>query len=149
VRYACIDRHRQEFEVRLMCRVLDVSRSGFYAWKRNGPNEQQRRDERLRSLIRVVHRTSKRRYGSPRVHAELQAQGERCSRKRVARLMREEGLRAVPKRRFRGTTKCDSTHAVAENVLDRQFTVERPNQVWVSDITYIPTRERDGCAWPW
>jgi putative transposase len=141
VKYACIERHRREFEVRLMCRVLDVSRSGFYAWKTSGPSQRKRRDERLRSRIRIVHRTSKRRYGSPRVHAELQAQGERCIRKRVARLMREEGLRAVPKRRFRVTTKSDPTHAVAENLLERQFTAERPNQVWVSDITYIPTRE--------
>lgn len=140
MRYACIDQHRQEFEVRLMCRVLDVSRSGFYAWQ-NGPSQKQRRDQRLRSLIRIVHRTSKRRYGSPRVHAELKAQGERCSQKRVARLMREEGLFAVAKRRFRTTTTSDPTHSVAENLLDRQFTVERPNQVWVSDITYIPTRE--------
>jgi transposase InsO family protein len=123
-----------------MCRVLDVSRSGFYAWQ-NSPSQKQRRDERLRSLIRIVHRTSKRRYGSPRVHAALKAQGERCSQKRVARLMREEGLFAVAKRRFRTTTTSDPTHPVAENLLDRQFTVERPNQVWVSDITHIPTRE--------
>jgi putative transposase len=141
VKYACIEEHRQEFEVRLMCRVLDVSPSGFYAWKQNGLSERERRDERLRSRIRIVHRTNKRRYGSPRVHAELQAQGERCSRKKVARLMQEEGLRAVPRRRFGVTTKSDPTHAVAENLLDRQFTVERSNQVWVSDITYIPTRE--------
>jgi transposase InsO family protein len=141
VKYACIDQHRHEFEVRLMCRVLSVSRAGFYAWKREGPSPREQRDERLRSQIRIVHRTSKRRYGSPRVHAELQVQGEKCSRKRVARLMREEGLRSVPKRRFRVTTKSDPTHAVAENLLDRQFTVERSNQVWVSDLTYIPTRE--------
>jgi putative transposase len=141
VKYACIEKHRQEFEVRLMCRVLSVSRSGFYAWKKEGPSQREQRDKRLRSLIRIVHRTSKRRYGSPRVHAELQVQGEKCSRKRIARLMREEGLRAVPKRRFRVTTKSDPTHVVAENLLDRPFTVEGPNQVWVSDITYIPTRE--------
>jgi putative transposase len=141
VKYACIEKHQHAFEVRLMCRALDVSRSGFYAWKTNGPSQRERQDARLRTLIRVAYRTSKRRYGSPRVHAELKAQGERCSQKRVARLMRQEGLRAGAKRRFRTTTKSDPTHPVAENLLDRQFTVARPNEVWVSDITYVPTRE--------
>jgi putative transposase len=141
VRYACIEKHQHAFEVRLMCRALDVSRSGFYAWQTNGPSQHERQDARLRTLIRVAYRTSKRRYGSPRVHAELKAQGERCSQKRVARLMRQEGLRAGAKRRFRTTTKSDPTHPVAENLLDRQFTVARPNEVWVSDITYVPTRE--------
>jgi putative transposase len=141
VKYACIEKHQHAFEIRLMCRALDVSRSGFYAWKTNGPSQHERQDVRLRTLIRVAYRTSKRRYGSPRVHAELKAQGERCSQKRVARLMRQEGLRAAAKRRFRTTTKSDPTHPVAENLLDRQFTVARPNEVWVSDITYVPTRE--------
>ncbi|MGH7535451.1 MAG: IS3 family transposase [Gemmatimonadales bacterium] len=144
VRYACIARHRGEFPVRLMCRVLAVSAAGFYAAQRRAPSARAHRDQVLRLKVRAAHTQSRRRYGAPRVHAELQAQGEPVAKKRVARLMREDGLVGRRPRRFVRTT--DSRHAdpIAPNVLARQFGVDvvpGPNRVWVSDITYIPTRE--------
>jgi putative transposase len=144
VRYACIEQHRDEFPVVLMCRVLEVTRSGFYAWRTREPSARARQDQRLRIEVRVIHRQTSGRYGSPRIHQELQARGERVSRKRVARLMQVEGLRGKKKRRFRVTTNSDHTYPVAPNLLDRKFAVEDvpgPDRVWVSDITYVPTRE--------
>jgi len=144
VRYACIERHRKEFAVLLMCRVLEVTRSGFYAWRTREPSARARREARLRLEVCAIHRMSRGRYGSPRVHAELQARGERVSRKRVARLMRDEGLRGKKRRRFRVTTNSEPTYPVAPNVLDRKFDVKEiggPDQVWAADITYVPTRE--------
>jgi putative transposase len=145
VKYACIARHRGEFAVRLMCRALDVSPSGFYAAARRAPSARAVVDEQLGVAIRVAHRASRRTYGSPRVHAELRAHGLRCGRKRVARLMREAGLVAKRRRRQRPrTTESRHTHAVAPNVLDRRFTVAEigaPDRVWAADITYLPARE--------
>ena len=144
MRYACIQRHRGEFEVRLMCRVLEVSRSGFYASRKSVPSARARTDERLRVKVRAIHKMSRGRYGSPRIHAELQERGERVSRKRVARLMGEEGLRGKKRRRYKVTTNSNHTYPVAPNVLDRKFGVDEidaPDQVWAADITYVPTRE--------
>lgn len=144
MKYACIDAHRGEYAVSLMCRVLEVSRAGFYAARRRGLSQRAREDQRLRLEIRAIHRESKRRYGSPRIHEELQAQGTRCSRKRVERLMRTEGIKARKRRRIRVTTRANAQHAKVANVLERRFAVEAqqgPDQVWVSDITYIPTQE--------
>jgi transposase InsO family protein len=144
VRYACIERHRVEFEVSLMCRVLEVTRSGFYSWRGREPSARARKEERLRVEVRAIHRTSRGRYGSPRVHAELQARGEQVSRRRVARLMRQEGLRGKKRRRFRVTTNSDHTYPVADNVLNRKFAIKQvsgPDRAWAADITYVPTRE--------
>lgn len=126
----------------LLCRVLDVSVSAYYAWRKRQPSRRQQEDERLSETIQRVHAESHKRYGSPRVHAELQAQGIRCGRKRVARLMRQAGLRGKCKWRRRLCTT-DSKHKlpVAENVLKQDFTAEQPNAKWVADITYIPTDE--------
>ncbi|HEX8907307.1 MAG TPA: IS3 family transposase [Longimicrobiaceae bacterium] len=144
VRYGCIEQHRGEFPVVLMCRVLKVTRSGYYAWRKREPSARARSDQRLRIEVRAIHRSVRGRYGSPRVHAELQARGERVSRKRVARLMRQEGLKGKKRRRFRTTTNSDHAHPIAPNALDRRFEVEEiggPDQAWVADITYVPTRE--------
>ena len=144
MKYACIRAHREEYEFVLMCRVLQVSRSGYYAWARRGPTECEREDPRLRTYIRSIHHRSRQTYGSPRVYQELKADGVSCGKHRVARLMREEALVARPKRRARGTTNSRHTHEVATNELDRRFSVEThpvPDRVWVSDITYVPTRE--------
>ena len=144
MRYACIERHRSEFDVTLMCRVLEVSRSGFYAWNEREPSDRSRTDQRLLVEIRAIHRTSFGTYGSPRVHPELRDNGERVSRKRVARLMRADGLRGRKRRGFRCTTNSAHALPVPENVLDRKFSVEEVggcDKVWVSDITYVPTRE--------
>jgi putative transposase len=144
VRYACIEQHRGAFPVKLMCRVLAVPRSGYYAWRKREPSARATRKERLRVEVRAIHRTTCGRCGSPRVHAELQARGERVSRKQVAHLMREEGLKGKKRRRFRTTTNSEHSHPIAANVLDRKFSVkevEGPDRTWVADITYVPTRE--------
>ena len=125
----------------LMCRVLEVSRSGYYAWRGRPESERACRNRLLVSQIRVVHARRKNRYGSPRMTDELRESGVRCHRHQVARLMRENGIRAKAARKFRVTTDSQHRHPVAPNLLDRQFTVSRPDTVWVSDITYLWTAE--------
>lgn len=139
--FAFIERHRDEFRVRRMCEVLDVSPSGYYAWRKRPVANRQGEDRRLAIEIRSIFRGSRESYGSPRVHRSLVEAGSRTSRKRVARLMRREGLRAKKGRRFRRTTKAIGGHAKAPNVLDRRFEVSAPNRVWVGDITYFWTPE--------
>ena len=145
MKYAAIRAYRAQFSVALMCRALGVSRSGFYAAHKRAASARAQRDEELRRQVRVIHQASRRTYGSPRVHAELRARGERCGRKRVARLMRQDGLRVKGHRRARPqTTDSRHPHRVAENVLARRFSVteiEATNRVWAGDITYVPTRE--------
>jgi putative transposase len=144
VKYACIAEHRRAFPVTLMCRLLTVSPSGFYAAQRRAPSARAVRDAYLRVHVRTAHDRSDRTYGAPRVYRELKAQGHRVGRKRVARLMREDGL-LVHRRRRRVVRTTDSAHAypVAPNLLERRFDVNgvRLNQVWVSDVTYVPTRD--------
>ena len=141
MRYAFVREHREDYPLGLLCRVLEVSRSGYYAWRRRPKCERAKRDEALTETIKEVHIESRSTYGSPRVHAELGAQGVRCGRKRVARLMGRAGLRAKGKRMFRVTTNSAHRLPVAENVLGRNFGVERPNEAWAADLTYIPTLE--------
>lgn len=122
--------------------MLNVAISGYYRWRQGRPSRRQQADEQLAATIRRVHAESCQRYGSPRIHAELRAQGIRCSEKRVARLMRQQGLQGKCKWRRRVCTT-DSKHTlpVARNVLNQEFTAEQPNAKWVADITYIPTTE--------
>jgi putative transposase len=124
-----------------MCRLLKVRRSGFYAWSERPESERARVDKQLAVEVRSAFEGSKRRYGSPRIHRELRAQGRRVGRHRVARLMRGEGLQARPRRRFVHTT--DSKHhlPVAPNLVNRNFEASAPNQVWVGDVTFIATNE--------
>lgn len=144
MKYACITRHVDAFPVRLMCRVLAVSAAGYYAWRKRSPSAHAIADERLLLNVRIAYDASDGRYGAPRVHRELQDQGFRVGPKRVARLMRTAGLVGRRPRGWRPVTT-DSHHAypIAPNLLDRQFAVNgiALNQVWVSDITYVPTRE--------
>lgn len=142
MRYACIAQHQAEHDVRLMCRVLAVSAAGFYAWRQRPMSARATRDAELTVQIRTVHQQSRRTYGSPRVHAELQVRGEPVGQKRVARLMRTAQLVGAGRRRQRVCTT-DSTHAqpIAPNTLDRRFGVQDCDRVWASDITYLPTRE--------
>jgi putative transposase len=125
----------------VLCRVLGVSRSGFYAWKRRLPSAAEQRREELAHEVRRIHAEVKHRYGSPRMHAELVARGRPCGVNFVAKLMREAGITAKVRRRFVKTTDSNHPLPVADNVLDRQFEVSEPNAVWLADITYIPTRE--------
>lgn len=124
-----------------MCGILDVSRSGFYAWRERPESERAQESVRLGTLVEQIHEKSRKNYGVPRVHAELKAQGENVGRHRVARLMREKALHGRVKSRYRTTTKSDARHPVAPNLLDRNFTTKRRNRVWVGDITYIWTLE--------
>ena len=139
--FAFIDDHKEVWPVRVMCDALEVSPSGYYSWLIRPPSFQEQRREALLVLIRGAHATSKRRYGSPRVHAELAARGHDSSVNTVAKLMRDNDIRARTARKFRHTTDSNHRMPVADNVLDRQFDPEAPNEKWVADITYIPTRE--------
>jgi transposase InsO family protein len=139
VRYAAIAAQVGVYTVAFMCRVLGVAPSGFYAWQHRPSSKKAARDQVLAVHVRAAFKASRRRYGSPRVHAELRAQGHRVARKRVARLMREDALRARPRRRYVHTTQSKHGLPIAPNVVARAFEVSAPNQVWVSDLTYLRT----------
>lgn len=141
MRYAFIHDQRKTFPVVRMCKVLEVSRGGYYDWLRRPESQRAREDRRLRLQVRSIFRESRRRYGSPRVHRELRRREVRCGRKRVARLMREEGLQARQRRRFRVTTRSVQDHLVAPNLLGRRFAVSSTDVVWVGDLTYLWTSE--------
>jgi putative transposase len=140
VKYAVIAAHVRWFSVAFMCRVLGIAPSGYYAWLQRSPSKKSTQDEVLLTHVRASFRASRRRYGSPRVHADLRAAGHRVARKRVARLMRQDGLRARPRRRFVRTTQSRHACPIAPNVVARDFEVSAPNQVWVSDLTYLRTQ---------
>ena len=125
-----------------MCEVLEVSRSGFYAWRSRPESERSKRHRELVEEMQVIHddRNTKC-YGSPRMHQELVARGKACSENTVAELMKRHGLRASSSRKFKATTDSKHSHPVAENVLDREFEQESPDRVWLADITYIWTDE--------
>jgi transposase InsO family protein len=141
VKYACIAQHRAEYPIALMCRVLAVSRAGFYAWLERPPSARAQQDGWLRVAIRAIHAESRRSYGSPRIQQELHAQGHCHGRKRIARLMRVEGLRAKRSRRYRATTRSVATCPAAPNILNRRFQVAAPNRVWAGDVTACWTNE--------
>lgn len=139
MKYAAIERYRPQYAVRMMCRVLDVSRSGYYDWRSRSESLRAHRHRVLTEQIRVFHQASRETYGAPRIHQDLQEAGERVGENTVALLMQRAGI--VPKtvKRFRVTT--DSRHTVAApNRIVQQFSATRPNEKWVSDITFIPTR---------
>ena len=139
--FAWIEERKTEWPIVLLCRVLEVSRSGFYAWRSRDVSAAEERREELTAEVKEIHAQVKARYGSPRIHAELVAKGHACSVNFVAQVMREAGIAAKTRRKFRQTT--DSNHGlpVAENILDRDFDPDEPNTSWVADVTYIPTRE--------
>jgi transposase InsO family protein len=136
-----MDAHRERWAIGRMARVLEVSASGYYAWKRRKPSTRSESDRTLVENIREIQKRHRRRYGSPRVYKELASKGIKVGRKRVARLMRQNGLSCLPRVRFQATTDSAHHEPVAENILDRKFDVAQPNTVWVSDITYLPTSE--------
>ena len=141
MRFAFIESEKAQWPVVVMCRVLDVSRSGFYAWRRRPVSAREREDVALGAQIAAVHSESRGTYGVPRVHATLKAQGRAVGRKRVGRLMRVQGLKGRRKRRFRVTTDSRHSNPVAANVLERRFATSAPDTAWVGDITYVWTRE--------
>ena len=135
MRFAFIQTEKAHFPVQALCRALEVSPSGFYAWCRRPESAHAQRDRQLRVLIRASHEASRCRYGSPRVHEDLIDQGVPISRKRVVRLMQAEGLKARVRKRFRCTTMSEHDQPVAANVLGQNFVAEAPNQRWVGDTT--------------
>jgi transposase InsO family protein len=142
MRYAAIERWQDEFPVTRLCAVLQVSESGYYAWVKRSPGPRQQANQQLEQTIQQVWQHYRGTYGAPRIHAELQAAGIRVGHNRVARLMRVAGLRGkTVRRRQPRTTQVDTTQPVAPNTLARQFTVARPNTVWLADITYIETNQ--------
>ena len=141
MRYACIHRRRAQYSVRMMCRLLKVSRSGYYDWRSRGESTRTRRDRQLMPLVRQVHFESRGVYGARKVHRELLASGQACGRHKVARLMRQAGLKGCPKRRFRRLEDRLPSYPVAHNLLQQDFTAKRTDERWASDITYIATRQ--------
>jgi transposase InsO family protein len=139
VSFAFIDAEKARFPIRTMCRALEVSPSGFYAWQSRGPSRRLQTDLGVRHAIRVAHAESRGRYGSPRVLQAIRARGFAVGRNRVIRLMRAEGLRGRRRRRFRVTTDSAHPHRIARNLVQRQFRPARPNLVWAADVTALPT----------
>ena len=137
MRYQCIDRRRISYPVRMMCRSLRVSASGYYAWRVRAESDRAVYDRELTRAIRRIHAESDGTYGSPRVHADLKAEGFNCGRVKVARLMRKAGLKGCPKRRFRVTSR--GGHVTASNLLEQEFSAETTNRRWASDTTFIWT----------
>ena len=144
MKYAFIEEQRTQHSVRRMCRLLEVSASGYYEWRDREPSARATVDENLRSEIVRIHRESRSTYGRPRVHIELRSAGIRVGAKRVGRLMKASGISGARRRAFRKTTDSAHDFPVAPNSLDRKFDVTEiggMNRVWAGDITYLPTRE--------
>jgi putative transposase len=139
MKYRFIAAERARFAVRMLCRLVGVAVSGFYVWLERGPSPAEGRDAHLTGQIAAIFQASRRTYGSPR--AELRAQGFRVSRKRVEWLMRANGFKASVRRRFPRTTDSRHNRPVAPNLLEQKFAAERPDTVWLADISYIPTLE--------
>jgi len=141
VTFAWVEERRAEWPVTHMCRVLEVSRAGFYAWRSRVPSATETRRKGLTEQVTQIHAEVKARHGSPRMHAELVGRGHDCCVNTVARVMREAGIAAKAKRKFRQATDSNHPHPVAENVLGRHSDPAEPNASWVADVTYVPTRE--------
>ena len=141
MKYEFIRIHRKEHKVMKLCEVLEVSTSGFYDWLKRPESERSRENRRLTEKIRHYHQQSRAIYGSPKIHEDLVAEGETCSVKRVARLMQKAGIQSKMARKFVITTDSRNTMEAAPDLLQRQFNVDQPDEAWVSDTTFIATRE--------
>jgi putative transposase len=133
--------HRRQYPIQRLCAVLGVAPSGYYAWRKRPVSAREMANRSLLEQIKMVHKVSHQTYGSPRIHRELRAQGYICNKKRVARLMRKNGIQSKQTKAYRTTTNRNKAHPVAPNLVQRQFEAERPDQIWLSDISYIPTWE--------
>ncbi|OXS14587.1 IS3 family transposase [Zobellella denitrificans] len=141
LRYAFIDANQGQFSTALMCRVFEVSRSSYYEWRSRPPSPRKQQEKALKAKIRKHHEEGRATYGTRRIQKKLTGDGEAVSRRRVARLMKEEGLACKTRRKFKATTNSKHDKPVAPNLLARHFSAEKPDQAYVGDITYIPTRE--------
>jgi len=140
MRFRFIERHIQQFRVSLMCKVLQVSRAGYYAWRNRRPSARQEANDRLLRLLRRLFSLHRKRYGYRRIH-EVAHKEMPCGKHRVARLMRQDGLKVPQRRAYRVTTQSKHKRPVAPNILGREFTTTDPNLTWLSDITYVPTEQ--------
>jgi putative transposase len=141
VRFAFVDAERANHDVSILCRVLGVRRSGYYAWLGRDESTRVKDDRVLAVEVAALFAESKKTYGSPRIHRELRNRKRRVCRHRIARIMRQQRLRARARRKFVRTTHSNPGQPTAPNLLDRNFAVEAPNKVWAGDVTYLPTRE--------
>jgi len=141
MRFQFIEQYRDEFPVTRMCKVLEVSRSGYYAWRGRPASEREMANQALYKQIKAIYDKMHGTYGSPRIYQALDKQGVACSENRVARLMRQHGLQARQAKAYKSTTRRNKADPVAPNVLQREFEAERPNEKWLADITYIATEE--------
>ena len=141
MKFRFMKEHAHEFSVERMSKMFKVSRNGYYKFLQSKPSKRSKENIELLEKIKKIHEDSRRTYGSPRVHAELLEQGEQCSRKRTAKIMRNAGIQAKMKKRFKVTTKVNPKAQAAPNLLQQDFTAPTANQRWVADITYIPTAE--------
>jgi len=141
MKYRFIENHRSAFRVERMCHVLEVSRSGYYGWRKRGVSKRERSNQKLLIKIKNSYITSHKTYGSPRITADLRANKETCGHNRVARVMRVNGIAAKTKRKFKVTTTSKHNHPVAPNLVKQEFVADKPNQLWTSDITYLWTIE--------
>ncbi|MBA3868054.1 MAG: IS3 family transposase [Anaerolineae bacterium] len=142
MKYQAIEASKGEYPVSRLCAVLNIAESGYYAWLNQAPSAHKQENQELEQCICTIWKQYRGIYGAPRIHAELQEQGINVGHNRVARLMRQTGIQGKTTRKRRThTTQSDPSHPVAANVLDRQFTAKRPNEVWLTDITYIDTAE--------
>jgi putative transposase len=142
MKYTLISESKGGFKIGRMCNALDVSRSGYYAWRKRPESKRSRENRKLAAQIKVIHMDKyKKAYGSPRIYKELDEKGITCSPNRVARVMKKEGIRAIVPRKYRATTNSKHKFPVAPNLLKQDFNIKEPNKVWLSDITYIRTSE--------
>ena len=141
MKYRAIREHSRRYPIRLMCRALAVSPAGYYAWLDRPESSRSVHNRILLSAIRVIHHESRETYGSPSIWDALIKRGHGVGKHRIARLMRSEGIRAKTVKKWRATTQSNHRLPVAENILNRQFTVEHPNRVWAGDLTYVWTTE--------
>lgn len=139
MKYTFIDANRKNFALKIMTRVLSVTKAGYLAWKRRGLSARKQEDNVLREAIKTIHTNSKRTYGAPRIKSSLADTGKSVSRRRTNRLMREAGCQTKYKRKYVTTTDSKHSSRIAENTLNREFKADKPNQKWVTDITYLPT----------
>ena len=141
MKFRFISAHRETFKVGRMCTLLKVSRSGYYAWLKRPESRRSLENRALEDKIRVIHSASHGIYGSPKIYKDLIDDGVRCGKNRVARIMREAGIRSRTKKKFKATTNSRHNLPVAPNLLNQDFTVDVPDRTWVSDITYIHTKK--------
>ena len=141
MKYQFMSECRSTFPVKKMCQLLDVSRGGYYEWEQRESSKRRKDNEILLDQIKEIHTKTKKRYGSPRITRELNKKGVVCGKNRVADLMRKNNIQAKAKKKFKATTNSKHNYPVAPNLLKQQFYAQRPNQIWVSDITYVWTSE--------